>query len=307
MKEKLIKEIFKKNTIKETSVKIENKEISEIFKTKIIKNKGLKCILIQTLIKRNIEEGDKLSGRHGNKGIIAKIIENKNMPYTLDGKTLDIVLNPLGIPSRMNVGQVYESLLGISAHSTKKIYEIKNFYEKSEKETSIQLTYKTLYEASKKTKKKWLFNPNYPGKTYLTNGKTGLNYEQPINVGYSYIIKLIHQVEEKINSRLIGPYSLITEQPLKGKSKKGGQRFGEMEIWSLEGYGKAYTLQEILTLKSDDTINRGDTLINLMEKKNLPIPQLPKATKIFIIELQTLCIDIKLNKNEKKKLLINEA
>lgn len=283
-----------------------SEEKCKVVNIKILKKDNIKCIIIMTSIKRNIEKGDKLSGRHGNKGIVAKIINTENMPYTQDGQPIDIIMNPLGIPSRMNLGQVFESMLGLAAHSMKEIYEVKNFYEKSNSKSSTQIVYNKLLEASEKTKKKWIFNLNNPGKTWIFNGTTGYRFKQPINIGYSYIIKLIHQVEEKINSRMIGPYSLITQQPLKGKSKKGGQRFGEMEIWALEGYGSAYILQEILTLKSDDTSNRNQTLINLIEGKNLPEPQLTQTAKIFIIELQTLCLEISFNLNEKQKVLITE-
>lgn len=300
IKEKLIKEIFNKETVKNTSIKISKRKDCTPIKIKILKKKTSICIIIYCIETRNLERGDKISGRHGNKGIIAKIINRENMPFIQDGKPLDIIMNPLGIPSRMNIGQVFESLLGLAAHSIKENYEIKNFYEKYEKKNSTSIIYNKLLEASKKTKNKWIFQPDNPGKSYIFNGKTGKKSKQTINIGYSYIIKLMHLVEDKINARMIGPYSLITQQPLKGKSKNGGQRVGEMEVWALEGYGAAYTLQELLTVKSDDTNNRNETLINLINKTNIPKPELPKTAKIFIIELQSLCIEINLNNKGKK-------
>lgn len=217
------------------------------------------------------------------------------MPFTQDGTPIDIILNPLGIPSRMNLGQVFEASLGLAGKTMKETYRIKNFYNKTNSKSSTELVYKKLVEARNLTKKKWMFNINNPGKMYIFNAKTGLKYEHTVNVGYSYIIKLLHLVKDKINARMIGPYSLITQQPLKGKSKNGGQRFGEMEVWALEGYGSAYTLQELLTLKSDDTVNRSETLIKLVQEKNLPKPELTQTAKMFIIELQSLCIEVKLN------------
>lgn len=298
-----MKEIFKKEIIKDTSIKSGKNKESTCISVKIMKKKPSISIIIHCIEKRNLEIGDKLSGRHGNKGIVANIKNRENMPFTQEGKPLDIIMNPLGIPSRMNIGQVFECLLGLSANTMKEIYEVKGFYEKKKNKNSTNIVYNKLFEASQKSKKKWIFNPNTPGKTYLTCGKTGQKYKEPINIGYSYIIKLIHLVEDKINARMIGNYSLITQQPLKGKSKNGGQRIGEMEIWAIEGYGAAYSLQELLTIKSDDTNNRSSALINLINNTKLPIPELPKTTKIFIIELQALCLEIIVNNNEKKNLL----
>jgi DNA-directed RNA polymerase subunit beta len=306
IQEKLMKEIFKKEIIKDTSVKSGKTKESTCISTKIIRKKKSISIIIHCIEKRNLEIGDKLSGRHGNKGVVAKIKNRENMPFTQDGRALDIIMNPLGIPSRMNIGQVFECLLGFSADSLKEIYEVKGFYEKQGNKTSSNIVYNKLFEARKKSKKKWIFNPNNPGKSYLISSKTGEKYKEPINIGYSYILKLIHLVEDKINARMTGNYSLITQQPLKGKSKNGGQRIGEMEIWAIEGYGAAYTLQELLTIKSDDTNNRIEALTNLMNGKKLPLPDLAKTTKIFIIELQALCLEIILNTNGREKTLIEE-
>lgn len=202
----------------------------------------------------------------------------------------------------MNVGQIFESLLGLAGKQLKENYKIIPFNkDKYQKNISEKIVYNKLIEAKFKTKKTWLFNPKYPGKTKIFNGKNGKTFDQPILIGYSYILKLIHLVDEKINVRLTGPYSLITKQPTKGKIKKGGQRFGEMEIWAIEGFGTAYLLQEILTLKSDDKLNRSETLIRLMEGEKLPKPNIPESFKILILELQSLCLDINIALKEKKQ------
>jgi DNA-directed RNA polymerase subunit beta len=217
------------------------------------------------------------------------------MPFLIDGKILDIIINPLGVPSRMNLGQIFEQMLGLAGHYLNEKYKIEAFSQKINKEMSQNITYNKLLQARNTTKKDWIFNPRHPGKSYIFNGKNGERFEQPISIGYAYILKLIHLIEDKLNARLIGPYSIISQQPVKGKSKKGGQRIGEMEVWALEGYGSAYTLQELLTLKSDDVTNRLNTLINIVEGKNLPKPNLPQTLKIFILELQCLCIEININ------------
>lgn len=220
------------------------------------------------------------------------------MPYLEDGTIIDIIINPLGIPSRMNLGQIFESLLGMAGHYLTEKYQIKIFTEKECQKTSEILIYNKLKEASMQTKKKWLFNANYIGKYKLLNAKTGKIFKNSITVGYSYILKLMHLVDDKINFRLSGPYSMITQQPLKGKKNKGGQRFGEMEVWALEGFGSAYLLHELLTLKSDDILNRFKTIINIIEKKILPKPKTTETLKILILEMQCLCLDVRIyNKN----------
>ena len=217
------------------------------------------------------------------------------MPYLEDGTPLDIILNPLGIPSRMNVGQIYECLLTLAAKKLKEKYKLLPFDESQlKKEISRKIVYKKLNEAKKKTKQEWLFNPNYPGKTFLIDGKTGNIFKQPILTGYAYMLKLMHMVDDKINSRLTGPYNLILKQPIRGKSRNGGQRLGEMEVWAIEGFGAAYILQEMLTIKSDDLKNRPKLLYNLSTKKNINKPDIPESFKTLIIELQCLCLDLNL-------------
>ena len=226
------------------------------------------------------------------------------MPYLHDGTPLDIILNPIGIPSRMNVGQIYECLLTLASVNLKENYKLLPFDENQTAETSKKLIYYKLNEAKKKTQKHWLFNPNYPGKTKLFDGRNGEIYEQPILIGYSYMLKLIHLVKDKLNARLTGPYSLILKQPLKGKIRNGGQRVGEMEVWAIEGFGAAYTLQELLTIKSDDIKNRSKTLISLINKNAMPKPGTPEALKILILEIQALLIEITIFDKEKKSLVI---
>ena len=222
--------------------------------------------------KRKIQLGDKMSGRHGNKGIVSLILPAQDMPFLPDGTPVDIVLNPLGVPSRMNVGQVLECLFGFASKYLKQNYRILPFDESNGADTSRGIVYQKLFEAASLTGKKWLFDPNHPGKIHLCDGRTGEHFHQPILVGYSYILKLIHQVDEKMHARSTGPYSLITQQPLGGRSKHGGQRLGEMEVWALEGFGSASILHEFLTLKSDDIDSRNTFLFYLMKRKSTKIP-----------------------------------
>lgn len=266
----------------------------KIIKSKIVRKKMIYSITIYFAQKRKIQVGDKIAGRHGNKGIISKILPNEDMPYLQDGTVLDILLNPLGIPSRMNVGQILECLLGLAGNNLRENYKITPYQNKYQKEISKKIVYNKLYESRIKTKKKWLFNPNFPGKTQVFNGKNGKIFEQPIAVGYSYMLKLIHLVEDKVNARLTGPYSLILKQPIRGKARNGGQRFGEMEVWAIEGFGAAYTLQELLTIKSDDLNNRSKTLFALMKGITIPKPGIPESFKTLVLELQCLCIDLKI-------------
>jgi DNA-directed RNA polymerase subunit beta len=298
--------IFTKDLQRETSLKVKKNTEYQIVNINIYKlntNYSYKCykITIITKEKMKLSIGDKLSGRHGNKGVISKIVPNEDMPYLPDGKPLDIILNPLGIPSRMNVGQIFETLLGLAGKYLKERYRTKLFNEMKNNNSLEIVIYKKLIESRKKTKKKWLFNANYPGKIKILNGITGKTYEQPVLIGYSYILKLMHLAKEKISARLTGPYSKLSQQPLKGKSKGGGQRVGEMEMWALEAYGAAYVIQELLTLKSDDVTNRSITLNSIIMNKNLPKPNVPEAFKFLILELQCLCIDIKIYRKDKTK------
>jgi DNA-directed RNA polymerase subunit beta len=246
---------------------------------------------------RKIEVGDKLSGRHGNKGIVSRILSSSDMPFLPDGTPVDIIFNPLGVPSRMNIGQLFESLLGLAGEKLGKRFKIFPFDEIYGKESSRILVNQKLKQASIKSNTKWLFHPNYVGKIMIRDGRTGEYFDNPITVGKSYILKLIHLVEDKIHTRSIGPYAMITEQPLGGKSQNGGQRFGEMEVWALEGYGCSHTLQELLTVKSDDIEGRNDLYYSLLtpgekgEEKKKPLPAIPDAFLTMIRELQSLGLD----------------
>nr|YP_009106177.1 beta subunit of RNA polymerase [Binuclearia lauterbornii]AIT95043.1 beta subunit of RNA polymerase [Binuclearia lauterbornii] len=242
--------------------------------------------------KRRIQVGDKVAGRHGNKGIVSKILPRQDMPYLPDGTPVDMVLNPLGVPSRMNVGQVFECLLGLAGISLNQQYKILPFDETFGPEASRSTVYSELYKSRLKTKQDWLFNPNAPGKIRLLDGRLGKCFDQQITVGQAYILKLVHLVDEKIHARSTGPYSLVTQQPLRGRSKHGGQRLGEMEVWALEGFGAAYILQELLTIKSDDMKGRHQVMDSILKNKPISLGT-PESFKVLIRELQSLCLDVR--------------
>jgi DNA-directed RNA polymerase subunit beta len=253
--------------------------------------KDIETIHIYLAEKRKIQVGDKMSGRHGNKGIISQILPIQDMPFLPDGTPIDMVLNPLGVPSRMNVGQIYECLLGLAGKYLGEHYRITSFDEIYGSEASRTFVFNKLYEARCKTGFKWLFNPQFPGKVRIFDGRTGECFHQPVTVGQTYMLRLVHMVDDKIHMRSTGPYSLITQQPLRGRSKQGGQRLGEMEVWALEGYGAAFTLLEMLTIKSDDLTGRMTLWSNLILNKDITIGT-PEAFKVLICELQALCLDI---------------
>eukprot|EP01041_Mallomonas_annulata_P000021 gene21-24_t len=260
------------------------------------------CEIIRIYIAqiRKIQIGDKLAGRHGNKGIISRILPRQDMPYLPDGTPIDIIFNPLGVPSRMNVGQIFECLLGLAGEKLGKRFKISPFDEIYGEEASRILVNQKLKEAAIKTNTNWIFNPYYPGKILLKDGRTGEFFDNPITVGKSYILKLIHLVEDKIHARATGPYSMITEQPLAGKSQKGGQRFGEMEVWALEAYGCSNTLQELLTIKSDDIDGRNDMYEAILVRKEIekPTPSIPESFSALIRELNALGLEFSLKKFE---------
>ena len=241
--------------------------------------------------KRKIHVGDKMAGRHGNKGIISNILPRQDMPYLPDGTPLDMVLNPLGVPSRMNVGQLYECLLGLAGRYLGQKFKVRPFDEIYGPQASRSLVYSKLYEDRLRTGHRWLFKPVSPGKTRLFDGRTGECFNQPVTVGQAYMLKLIHLVDEKIHARSIGPYSLVTQQPLRGRSKHGGQRLGEMEVWALEGFGAAYTLQELLTVKSDDIKGREQVMEAIQKNKTISLGT-PESFKVLVRELQSLCLDV---------------
>ena len=236
-------------------------------------------VRVYVVQKRKISEGDKMAGRHGNKGVISKILPIEDMPHLADGTPVDIMLNPLGVPSRMNIGQVIEIHLGMAA---------KKLGYKIATPVFDGVTNEELYALMKEA------GMDEDGKVYLYDGRTGEQFEQKISVGVMYMLKLSHMVDDKLHARSIGPYSLITQQPLGGKAQNGGQRFGEMEVWALEAYGAAHTLQEILTVKSDDIVGRSKTYEAIIKGKKLPKPGMPESFKVLQKELQALAIDVKL-------------
>ena len=260
--------------------------------------------------KRAIQVGDKMSGRHGNKGVVSTILPIQDMPYLPDGTPIDMILNPLGVPSRMNVGQVYECLLGLAGTYLAQHFKITAFDELYGEEASQSVVFLKLYQARLQSGQSWLFQVDLPGKTRLIDGRSGETFDQWITVGRAYMLKLIHMVDEKIHARATGPYALVTQQPLRGRSKKGGQRLGEMEVWALEGFGAAYILQEVLTKKSDDMIGRQEVVPSilpqsiryqhviqadfqpLVQKQNRLILGNPEIFKVLVCELQALCLDI---------------
>ena len=235
----------------------------------ILSSRLVESVQVFLVSKRKIQLGDKMSGRHGNKGIVSCILPPQDMPFVQDGSPLDIVLNPLGVPSRMNVGQVLECLFGFASKMLCQNYRLIPFDEIYGEEASRGLVYTKLFEASKISGYEWIFDPNHPGKTHIFDGRTGEAFHQPVLVGYSYMLKLIHQVDEKMHARSTGPYSLITQQPLGGRAKHGGQRLGEMEVWACEGFGASAVLHEFLTLKSDDIDSRNTFLFHVMKRKSL--------------------------------------
>ena len=237
----------------------------------------LKLAKVYLAVKRKLKVGDKMAGRHGNKGIVAKIVRQEDMPFLEDGTPVDIVLNPLGVPSRMNLGQIYETVLGWAGEKLDKRYATPIFDGASVAEIAEQIEKANL--------------PTF-GHTYLYDGETGDRFDQKATVGIIYIIKLHHMVDDKMHARSIGPYSLITQQPLGGKAQFGGQRFGEMEVWALEAYGASNILQELLTLKSDDIIGRAKTYEAIVKGDNIPRPGVPESFNVLVHELRGLGLDL---------------
>ena len=248
---------------------------------------------------RKIQVGDKIAGRHGNKGIISRILPRQDMPFLPDGTPIDIILNPLGVPSRMNVGQLYECLLGLAGDKLNLRFKILPFDEMYGLEISRILINKVLRQASIYKNESWLFNPYAPGKMVLIDGRTGNEFDNPVTVGNAYMLKLIHLVDDKMHARATGPYSLITQQPLRGKAQHGGQRFGEMEVWALEGFGAAFTLKELLTIKSDDMQGRNETLNAIVKGQPIPKFGIPESFKVLLQELRSIGLDMSTYKIER--------
>nr|YP_009748237.1 RNA polymerase subunit beta [Pogonia japonica]YP_009748313.1 RNA polymerase subunit beta [Pogonia minor]QII89917.1 RNA polymerase subunit beta [Pogonia japonica]QII89993.1 RNA polymerase subunit beta [Pogonia minor] len=286
------------STSKETSLRLPIGGRGRVIDVRWIHRKGgsysnPKRICVYILQKREIKVGDKVAGRHGNKGIISKILSRQDMPYLQDGTPVDMVFNPLGVPSRMNVGQILECSLGLAGYLLKRHYRIAPFDERYEQEASRKLVFSELYEASKQTKNPWVFEPEYPGKSRIFDGRTGDLFEQPVLIGNSYILKLIHQVDDKIHGRSSGHYALVTQQPLRGRAKQGGQRVGEMEVWALEGFGVAHILQEMLTYKSDHLRARQEVLGAMISGGTVPNPEgAPESFRLLVRELRSLVLEL---------------
>ncbi len=286
--ERLLRAIFgeKAREVRDTSLRVPHGEYGIVVDVKVFTrensdelspgvNMVVRCYIAQ---KRKISVGDKMAGRHGNKGVVSRILPQEDMPFLPDGTPLDIVLNPLGVPSRMNIGQVLEVHLGYAAAALG--WKVMTPVFDGAHEADIR---DCLREAGLRE----------DGKTILYDGRTGEPFDNPVTVGYMYFLKLHHLVDDKIHARSTGPYSLVTQQPLGGKAQFGGQRFGEMEVWALEAYGAAYTLQEILTVKSDDVVGRVKTYEAIVKGQNVPKPGIPESFKVLIKELQSLCLDVK--------------
>jgi len=305
---KLLRAIFgeKARDVRDTSLRLPNAAKGRVVNIKVFKRQkgdelppGTNAIIrIYVAQKRKIQVGDKMAGRHGNKGIISKILPRQDMPFLPNGNPVDIILNPLGVPSRMNVGQIFECLLGLAGENLSKRFKVMPFDEMYGQEASRALVNNKLKQASTLSKQKWLFNSLHPGKVMLFDGRTGESFDNPITVGKAYILKLVHLVDDKIHARSTGPYSLVTQQPLGGRAQHGGQRLGEMEVWALEAFGAAYTLQELLTVKSDDMQGRNEALNAIVKGKPIPKPGTPESFKVLMRELQSLGLDIAIHKLE---------
>ncbi|MBR7081960.1 MAG: DNA-directed RNA polymerase subunit beta [Oscillospiraceae bacterium] len=299
--ERLLRAIFgeKAREVRDTSLKVPHGESGIVVDVKVFTrengdelnpsvNMVVRCYIAQ---KRKISVGDKMAGRHGNKGVVSRILPKEDMPYMPDGTPLDIVLNPLGVPSRMNIGQVLEVHLGYAAHTLGWKVATPIFNGASEEEIR-----KTLELAGLSS----------DGKSILYDGRTGEQFDNPVTVGYVYFLKLHHLVDDKIHARSTGPYSLVTQQPLGGKAQFGGQRFGEMEVWALEAYGAAYTLQEILTVKSDDVAGRVRTYESIVKGHNVPQPGVPESFKVLVKELQSLCLDVRVLDEDSREIELRD-
>ena len=308
--ERLLRAIFgeKAREVRDTSLKVPHGEKGKVVAVKMFSREAgdelspgvNQLVRVYVAQKRKITVGDKMAGRHGNKGVISRILPSEDMPYLPDGTPVDIVLNPLGVPSRMNVGQVLETHLGWAAYLIGFHAETPVFDGPREDEIRELLTKASETEAGARVQ------VDDTGKTRLYDGRTGESFEQEVTIGQIYMMKLLHLVEDKIHARSTGPYSLITQQPLGGKAQFGGQRFGEMEVWALEAYGAANTLQELLTVKSDDVVGRVKTYEAIVKGENIQEPGVPESFKVLVKELQSLCLDVKVLSEDQKEIELKE-
>ena len=340
--ERLLRAIFgeKAREVRDTSLKVPHGAFGVVMDTKIFTrengdelppgvNKSVRVYIAQ---KRKIQVGDKMAGRHGNKGVISRVLPVEDMPFLPNGRPLDIVLNPLGVPSRMNIGQVLEIHLGLASqvlgfkvstpvfngadeYDIMDTLEMANDYANSEwdefhdkyvdKISDEVMNY--LWE-NRDHREEWKGVPiDRTGKVQLRDGRTGEEFDSPVTIGYMHYLKLHHLVDDKIHARSTGPYSLVTQQPLGGKAQFGGQRFGEMEVWALEAYGAAYTLQEILTVKSDDVVGRVKTYEAIIKGENIPEPGVPESFKVLLKELQSLALDVRVLDQDNNEVRLLES
>jgi len=337
--ERLLRAIFgeKAREVRDTSLKVPHGETGKVIDVRVFSRDNgdelppgvNQLVRVYVAQKRKISEGDKLAGRHGNKGVIAKILPVEDMPFLADGTPVDIVLNPLGVPSRMNVGQVLEAHLGYAARhgwtaEHPRPTEVRKTRPRTEPAVWIASPvfdgahWDEVEEAGPEGTIRSLFENLNPdgadgtrligsdGKAQLYDGRTGEAYDRPVTVGYMYILKLSHLVDDKIHARSTGPYSMITQQPLGGKAQFGGQRFGEMEVWALEAYGSAYALQEILTIKSDDVLGRVKVYEAIVKGENIPEPGIPESFKVLIKEMQALCLNVRVMNEQGQEIEIRE-
>jgi DNA-directed RNA polymerase subunit beta len=305
--EKLLRAIFgeKARDVRDNSLRVPHGEGGRVVDVKVFdREKGdelppvaNKVVRVYIAQKRKISVGDKVAGRHGNKGIVAKILPTEDMPFLPDGTPVDIVLNPLGVPSRMNVGQTFETLLGLAAMLTGLHYEVPPFDEMFAKEASSELVHSEIIKGKEVSGLDWVGND---GKVTLYDGRSGAAFDNPVTVGKIYMMKLVHLVDDKIHARSTGPYSLVTQQPLGGKAQFGGQRLGEMECWALEAFGSAYSLQEMLTIKSDDVNGRSKAYESIVKGENLRRPGIPESFKVLVRELQSIGLDLSVAKRTKE-------
>ncbi|TML65494.1 MAG: DNA-directed RNA polymerase subunit beta, partial [Actinobacteria bacterium] len=337
--ERLLRAIFgeKAREVRDTSLKVPHGETGKVIYVRVFSREeghelppGVnQLVRVHVAQKRKISEGDKLAGRHGNKGVIAKILPIEDMPYLADGTPVEIVLNPLGVPSRMNVGQVLEAHLGYVARNG---WDGQRTAPRGDRKTSTVTEpavwvaspvfdgahWDEIDQAGDEETIEGLFARMYAdgangqrlvdneGKATLYDGRTGEPYDRPVTVGFVYIMKLAHLVDDKIHARSTGPYSMITQQPLGGKAQFGGQRFGEMEVWALEAYGASYALQEILTIKSDDVLGRVKVYEAIVKGENIPEPGIPESFKVLIKEMQALCLNVRVMNEAGEEVEIRE-
>jgi len=335
--EKLIRAIFKEKAreVRDTSLKVPHGEGGVVIDVKIFSRDagddlapGVNDLVrVYVASKRKIAEGDKLAGRHGNKGVIAKIVPEEDMPFLEDGTPIDVILNPLGVPSRMNLGQILEAHLGwvaangwyddgsqaykAASSDGGRVFVASPVFDGATVE-DVDEALVRWQEEHAHTGVKFDIDPDArpgsrcSGKVRLYNGRSGEPYESQVTVGHMYILKLLHLVDDKIHARSTGPYSLVTQQPLGGKAQFGGQRFGEMEVWALEAYGAAYTLQEMLTVKSDDTVGRVKAYEAIVKGENIPEPSIPESFKVLLKEMQSLSLDVNVVSEEGADIEIRE-